>query len=188
MWKKFNKIFYHSRSSYQQIKFNFSSFEFRLNDQVLQIIQASESDIGNLLWLEKRAYGGKTPWMAEIFRKELQKRDSLYLTVYQEETLIAVIGMHLSEIDAHVTNITVDPKWQKKGLGTCLMKLMIDYAQQNGCQLVSLEVRADNKVAKKLYQKLGFTVNFVRPNYYQDVHKDGLNMVLHLAPDDKESD
>lgn len=188
MWKKFKRFFYLPCWRHKRIKFNFRSFVFRLNDDVLQIMRAKESDISNLLCLEAKAYGGNTPWTAEIFEKELQKNDSLYLVVYQKETLLAVIGMRLSMVDAHITNITVDSEWQGKGLGTYLMELMIDYAQQRGCQLVSLEVRMDNKVAKKLYQRLGFTVNFVRPNYYQDLHIDGLNMVLRLAPGVKESD
>ena len=45
---------------------------------------------------------------------------------------------------------------------------------------VSLEVRADNEPAQKIYKSLGFEAQFVRTGYYQDDHMDAINMVLHL--------
>ncbi|MCX8723210.1 ribosomal protein S18-alanine N-acetyltransferase [Lactobacillus panisapium] len=188
MWKRFKQFCHFSRVGNKLVQPTFRPFMFTLDKHVLQVMRAKESDIANLLFLETKTYEGRTPWAAEIFQLELQKKDSLYLVVYHKTALIAVIGMRLNLVEAHITNLAVDPAWQKKGLGTYLMQLMIDYARKLGCHSISLEVRIDNEVAKKLYQGLGFTVNFVRPNYYQDLHKDGLNMVLTLAPDDKESD
>jgi len=77
----------------------------------------------------------------------------------------------------------VDSAWQKLGLGTYLMNLAIDIAKNKKCKELSLEVRADNLAAQNLYQKLGFVVTFIWPNYYQDSHQNGLNMVLKLTDD-----
>lgn len=188
MWKRFKQFWHFPRAINKLVQPTFRPFMFTLDKHVLQVMRAKESDIANLLFLETKTNNGRTPWTAEIFQRELQKKDSLYLVVYHKTALIAVIGMKLNPVEAHITIIAVDPAWQKKGLGTYLMQLMIDYARKLECQSVSLEVRIDNEVAKRLYQDFGFTVNFVRPNYYQDLHKDGLNMVLTLAPDDIESD
>lgn len=188
MWKRFKQFCHFPRAINKSVQPTFRPFMFTLDKQVLQVMRAKESDIANLLFLETKTNNGRTPWTAEIFQLELQKKNSLYLVVYNKTALIAVIGMRLNLVEAHITIIAVDPAWQKKGLGTYLMQLMIDYARKLECHSVSLEVRIDNEVAKRLYQDLGFTVNFVRPNYYQDLHKDGLNMVLTLAPDDIESD
>lgn len=188
MWKKFENLVHwiSSNPSYNKSKLEFKPFVFTLNGQTLQVMRARENDIANLIFLEANAYNGHSPWAPEIFQMELRKRGSLYLVVYHESTLVGMIGMSLKKEEAHITNITIDPSWQGQGLGTYLMRLMIDFAQNKGCQLMSLEVRIDNEVAKTLYHSFGFVTNFVRPNYYQDVHKDGLNMVLKLTPNSKE--
>lgn len=161
---------------------SFRPFVFTLKHKRLQAMRAKEGDLANLLFLEKQIYDGESPWTAENFRAELSRKDSLYIVVYYGSSILAVIGMRLNNSEAHITNLSVTPQWQGQGLGTYLMRLMIDYARQFGCQMVSLEVRANNEIAKKLYQSLGFKVNLVRPNYYQDDHQDGLNMVLNLKP------
>ena len=58
--------------------------------------------------------------------------------------------------------------------------MIIEIAKKNGAAQVSLEVRADNEPAQKIYKSLGFEAQFVRTGYYQDDHMDAINMVLHL--------
>ncbi|WP_158592500.1 N-acetyltransferase [Lactobacillus sp. ESL0247] len=94
--------------------------------------------------------------------------------------LIAVVGIHLNGEKGHITYLAVSPVWQKQGLGTYLLRLIINLAQKWHCVRLSLEVRKDNKIAQELYCRFGFVTNFVRPDYYQDVHQDGLNMILDL--------
>ncbi len=185
MWKKFKQLVTFPHSANDSSDFHFRPFAFKLQQETLQVMKAKTDEITNLLLLEEKVYNGATPWSAAIFQVELIKEDSLYLVVYHGSRLVAMIGMRKMNTEAHVTNIMVDPEWQHQGLGTYLMKLMIDYAQKANCSFISLEVRIDNENAKKLYQALGFTVKLVRPNYYQDVHKDGLNMVLDLTTQKK---
>ncbi|MBI0023013.1 ribosomal protein S18-alanine N-acetyltransferase [Lactobacillus sp. W8172] len=185
MWKKFKQLVTFPHSANDSSDFHFRPFAFKLQQETLQVMKAKTDEITNLLLLEEKVYNGATPWSAAIFQVELIKKDSLYLVVYHGSRLVAMIGMRKMNTEAHVTNIMVDPEWQHQGLGTYLMKLMIDYAQKVNCSFISLEVRIDNENAKKLYQALGFTVKLVRPNYYQDVHKDGLNMVLDLTTQKK---
>lgn len=43
-----------------------------------------------------------------------------------------------------------------KGIGSMLLKAIIDFAKQTGANIISLEVRSDNVRAIKLYEKFGF--------------------------------
>lgn len=182
MWKKFKRLIQFFQYRREPDKLFFKPFAFSLGNRTLQVMRAKVSDIQNLLLLENKVYSGNSPWSEEVFQSELYKKRSLYLVVYEASVLIALIGMRVGKREAHITNVAVLPDWQGCGLGTELMQLMIDFAEKQGCQWLSLEVRIDNDVAKGLYESLGFVPAFVRPNYYQDVHKDGLNMVLKLKP------
>ena len=50
------------------------------------------------------------------------------------------------------------PSARRRGIGEKLMKSAIDAAWQTGITRIELTVRADNQVAKTLYERLGFVV------------------------------
>lgn len=47
-----------------------------------------------------------------------------------------------------------------QGLGRRLLEAVLERARAAGCAAVSLEVRADNAIARRLYQSLGFGPGF----------------------------
>ena len=53
-------------------------------------------------------------------------------------------------------SITVLRDYWGLGIGSRLMKMMIDFSKAQGIAVVSLEVRADNDRAVALYKKIGF--------------------------------
>lgn len=177
MWKKFSYFFHPDK-----IDLSFSPFAMRLNGQTLQVMKASDENISDLLVLEQEVYSGRTPWNKFSFKNELQKHtNSIYLVVYEGSTLVAFIGMRMQAQEGHITNIAVKPAYQHQGIGTFLLKLMIDLARKNNAVQMTLEVRTDNEEAKGVYKKLGFEPNFVRRNYYISEHADALSMILKLS-------
>lgn len=183
MWKKFNFFRSFLLSREQERKIRFAPTKITINDSVLDIRKAEPKGIAALVGLEKSLYQGQTPWTMSVFQGELTKVNALYIVVAHSNILLAVIGIRFNRSEAHVTILMVDSAWQKLGLGTYLMNLAIDIAKNKKCKELSLEVRADNLPAQNLYQKLGFVVTFIWPNYYQDSHQNGLNMVLKLTDD-----
>lgn len=179
MLKKFNQ-FFHPRGL---VDISFTPFVTSINGKILQVIQATDDNIPDLLVLEEQVYSGRTPWNQFSFKTELRKRhNSLYLVVYNESNLVAFIGARFTPEETHITNIAVAPNFQNQHIGRYLMEMMINRARDNDCDCVTLEVRTDNEVAQHLYQSLGFQGNFIRKNYYQDTHTDAMNMVLWLKP------
>jgi GNAT superfamily N-acetyltransferase len=55
-----------------------------------------------------------------------------------------------------VGNVVVHPDWRGQGIGRALMRAAIDRVSKRGVHWVGLEVRADNEVARHLYEDLGF--------------------------------
>jgi ribosomal protein S18 acetylase RimI-like enzyme len=56
----------------------------------------------------------------------------------------------------NVHDLIVAPRFQGKGIGKTIMEAIIKKAEALGCCKVTLEVRSDNAVAKRLYRGLGF--------------------------------
>ncbi|TDS54565.1 GNAT family N-acetyltransferase [Myroides indicus] len=56
----------------------------------------------------------------------------------------------------YLDTIAVSPMSQGKGIGTQLLKYVIDYARDENFQQIGLLVDIKNPDAKKLYEKLGF--------------------------------
>lgn len=65
----------------------------------------------------------------------------------------------------YVHDLYVEESSEDKGLGTHLLSAIVDYARQQGCCKVTLEVRSDNARAMHVYQKLGF-VDCQPPMYF----------------------
>lgn len=55
-----------------------------------------------------------------------------------------------------IGNVVVHPEWRGQGIGRALMRAAMDRVSRRGARWVGLEVRADNDVALRLYEGLGF--------------------------------
>jgi ribosomal-protein-alanine N-acetyltransferase len=81
-----------------------------------------------------------------------------------------IIGYGLVSIgagDGHILNLCIHPERQRQGLGSHLLKYLLNAARIEGALSVFLEVRLSNTHAFKLYQNLGFTVIGNRKGYYE---------------------
>ncbi len=60
--------------------------------------------------------------------------------------------------DRFIDFIAVESRYRGRGIGTKLLNRAIAFACENGLEKVRLFVRENNTNARKLYKKLGFTV------------------------------
>ena len=87
---------------------------------------------------------------------------------------IALLG-NLEHPEAEVHTIGVDPHCHRGGIGTLLLRALLDEAGKRGGP-VFLEVRTDNTPAIGLYEKHGFHIIGLRKNYYQPSGADAFTM------------
>ena len=73
-----------------------------------------------------------------------------------------------------IDNFLVNPLYRNKGIGNKLMTYLIDIANKNNVDNITLEVRVSNIVAINLYKKYGFLEVAIRKYYYGD--EDGILM------------
>jgi ribosomal protein S18 acetylase RimI-like enzyme len=67
-----------------------------------------------------------------------------------------------------IGNVAVHPDWQGRGIASALMGAALDEIVARGGRWVGLEVRADSQVARRLYERAGFseigrTLHMLRP-------------------------
>jgi len=87
-------------------------------------------------------------------------------------------GFWIMAGEAHITNIAVQEKHRRHGIGGLLLISLIDLATELDARLITLEVRASNTAAQSLYSEYGFTQVGLRRGYYTDNREDGVLMSL----------
>ena len=82
--------------------------------------------------------------------------------------------------EAELLRIAVDKSMRRQGIARSLMTDMLEELTDFEAERVSLEVRAHNIAAVKLYKAFGFKDIFVRENYYHNPEDDALIFQLEL--------
>jgi len=78
-------------------------------------------------------------------------------------------------------NLVVAPAARRQGVGTQLLRSLLQEARQRHAPAVLLEVRASNVAARALYGSCGFLEMGVRPRYYQQPQEDAVICRCNLA-------
>ena len=86
--------------------------------------------------------------------------------------------------EAHLATIAVHPKFRGQGISKALVITGLCDLISKGASMATLEVRAGNIVAQRLYRHFGFEEVGLRKGYYQDTHEDALLMTVELIDSD----
>lgn len=134
--------------------------------------------VPRVLLLERECY--PDPWTHGMFLQELENVNSHFFVAYLDETIIGYGGFWLLIDEAHVTRVTVNPAYRRRGYGTDIMRYLMDQAYQAGAVIMRLEVRETNIPAQKMYKKLGFVTEGRRPGYYQSTGEAAILMAYRF--------
>jgi [ribosomal protein S18]-alanine N-acetyltransferase len=116
-------------------------------------------------------------WSLGLYLSELAVRDGrIYLVARADNVVVGFAGALLVENEAHVTTISVDPAWQARRIATRMLLVLVRRALERDTEAMTLEVRASNEAAIRLYRRFGFAPAGIRENYYSDVGEDALIM------------
>lgn len=107
-------------------------------------------------------------WNEKILRDEFYNENSEYFVVLEDNVLCGFAGLWFNLDEAHIMNIAVRKDFRNNGLGTELLKFLVDVAKSKNKQCITLEVRDDNIPAIKLYKKLNFSILGIRKKYYNN--------------------
>jgi ribosomal-protein-alanine N-acetyltransferase len=92
------------------------------------------------------------------------------------EHLLGFIGIWLMVGEAHIVTVAVRDEYRRMGIGERLLIAAMEQAAAYDQEVVTLEVRASNETAQRLYEKYGFLRAGVRKRYYTDNNEDAVIM------------
>lgn len=125
------------------------------------------------------------PWSENSLLEETENPDAYFIVDIEDSELVGYAGMHTPCGDCYVDNIAVFPQFRGKGYGEKLTLALIEKAKTLG-EFISLEVRASNTPAIKLYEKLGFLAVGKRKNFYSSPREDAIIYTKSFTEGEKE--
>jgi ribosomal-protein-alanine N-acetyltransferase len=145
----------------------------RSADWIIEPIQPA-LDLDRLIALEHEAF--TCPWTREMFTWEFENSDVSHVFVLRTPTerVAAFCSCWLIFDELHINNVAVRLEWRRRGLATALLEHVIRDCAARGARRATLEVRRSNQAARRLYERLGFTVRGERARYYRNPEEDAL--------------
>lgn len=109
-------------------------------------------------------------WSVDVFKSELLNPNSKYLVAKKENEIIGFAGIWKAVDDIHITNIVVKKSFRNKGIGSIILKQLIEISKlEKNINSITLEVNIKNVPAQKLYEKFGFENVGIRKKYYNNM-------------------
>lgn len=145
----------------------------------MRVRPMQENDLERIMEIEHASFS--SPWSSNAFQSELKENEyARYFCLEFEGQVIGYMGLWFILEEGHITNVAIAPDYRGNRRGEALMQFVIQTMVKEGMERMTLEVRASNSPAKRLYERLGFVTAGVRKGYYSDNREDALIMWLDL--------
>ena len=123
------------------------------------------------------------PWDEASIRAELDNPLSLWLVAAEGETVLGYVGSQTCFDDTDILNVAVLSDCRRRGIAEALMRELERLLPLRGAERITLEVRASNDPAIRLYEKLGYARVGLRKGYYEKPREDAVIMQRDLLTD-----
>jgi ribosomal-protein-alanine N-acetyltransferase len=135
---------------------------------------SSPADLADVAALQRRSFSHA--WGAEAIQWELENTNvaRIYVARTASDELVAYCACWIVFDELHINSLAVDESARRQGIARRLLDRVVRDAVAEGARMATLEVRQSNIAARALYEGLGFRIEGVRRNYYQDPREDGL--------------
>ena len=166
----------------------------------LIIRRAEEKDVLAIEHIEKQCF--TVPWSYESLHKDIVENGMAFYIVAEiaaedgskaaeqsEGTagqvcgdaeiagqVCGYVGVWKILDEGHITNVAVAPEYRRMHIGRAMLETLFEVTGQAGIERYTLEVRASNEPAIRLYEGLGFKSEGIRPGYYEDNGEDAVIM------------
>lgn len=135
------------------------------------LTKLTENYISEVAEIERLCFGSDA-WSKESILSSLEKSYCTFEVLIVDSEVVGYYSYYNIAGEAYINNVAVHPKHQNKGYGTKLINSLIEKAKKEA-SAITLEVRASNIIAQKLYEKAGFEKVGIRPKFYNNT-EDGV--------------
>ena len=136
-------------------------------------------DAENLAAVEDACFS--RPLSVEQLRSLLQSDNTLFLGIREGESLVGSVWVQTVLDEGYIGNMAVLPDFRRRGFADALLQALDAMAADRGLRFLTLEVRAGNLPARRLYEKHGYLPAGFRPGYYTDPKEDAVLMTKEFG-------
>lgn len=151
-----------------------TSSEVSSSELVLR--DAGDEDLSDIESIELACFRSD-PWPRQSFESFLGRSGVIFMVAEdpQRAGRVAGYGVLLQAMDeAELLNLAVSSESRRRGVGSALLRRLLDSAVGQGVRTVYLEVRESNAAARALYGSHDFVEVGRRSGYYQRPVEDAL--------------
>lgn len=142
------------------------------------ILDAAARHLPQVQRLEQRCFS--VPWTEAQLRAQLPDDRHVFLVAERGNEVLGYVGlMHVLD-EGYISNVAVSPDCRRQGIGAALIAELTRRAGRLELAFLTLEARASNAPAIRLYEKMGFRQVGRRKRYYQRPEEDAVLMTLFL--------
>lgn len=141
------------------------------------IVPLAHEHVDPIMVIEAESNG--SPWVRASFEQEIGHPPSEFLAAKAGGEVVGYAGAWIVADECHITTVAVSPTMRRQGIGRKLMVDLLSRCRDRGAVCATLEVRAGNEAAIKMYEDLGFVSAGVRKAYYPNNREDAVIMWLN---------
>ena len=101
------------------------------------------------------------PIQRDSLERDLATGKKTILVYVEDSFVIGAVTLTKNDDKLHLSDLVVDEKYRRKGIGTSLVRESINYAEENNFDEITLNVREENDAAINLYDNEEFMVKGV---------------------------
>lgn len=132
-------------------------------------------DLKEVLEIENLSFND--PWTKKMFEEEIKNGD--FYVVVENERILGYLGFTMVCNEASLVNFAIHPSYRRKGIGTKILRYLINIAKEKKGKKIFLEVRKSNISAISFYKKHKFREVGIRKGYY-GTDEDAIIMACEL--------
>lgn len=118
-------------------------------------------------------------WSANAIRETLSLNGH-YFAAYINDTFAGHIGLSAIAGEGYINNIVTLPDFRNLGVASALINTIIEFANKDNLEFLTLEVRESNLAAINLYKKHHFKECGKRKRFYSNPTEDAIIMTLYF--------
>ena len=149
-----------------------------LENLLVSVTEANISDAPDIYELSLYYSGSTRGWAKEEVENVITSQGYCVIVAKKEEIIVGYAIAQLAWGKMHLLDIAVKEDMRRQGIGSEMLKYLINQAKEWRLPEVYLEARASNTPAVRLYSRFSFKTRFILPKFYEG--EDILAMYLPL--------
>lgn len=138
-----------------------------------KIRKMTPEDVPAAAALEQECFS--QPWSEDAYLHTLADENALYLAAKNENgELAGVCGLLNILGEGDISNVAVAKPFRRQKIAERMLEELLRQGKERGISEFTLEVRASNEAAIRLYEKFGFVFEGCRKNFYEKPREDAL--------------